>query len=74
MTGKPPFYPILNDAIIITKLYTGDRPERPTSCDHGGLSDALWRLTEICWSDDLAERPAISDVLLDLEAISTERA
>jgi hypothetical protein len=41
----------------------GKRPERPSVEGRRPISDKLWILVELCWSQNPQERPTMSGVL-----------
>ena len=64
LTGKSPF----NHTTVhecIHAIIEGVRPERPKDAEVIGLSDALWKLIQACWSEDRTQRPSIR-VIVDV--------
>jgi len=64
---QKPFGHIATDVQVVYQLALGARPERPTS----GLPipESLWRLVEQCLHKDPAQRPAVAEVVRQMEAI-----
>ncbi|KAI0938532.1 hypothetical protein AcW1_001757 [Taiwanofungus camphoratus] len=65
--GSVPFSEHARDATVIFKICSGARPERPLHATDLGLSDYVWRLVEICWSQEWQSRPPVSVVLQCLD-------
>jgi hypothetical protein len=59
----------LGDTGILIKLFSGERPERPSSAECGGrvLPVRIWTLIQKCWAEDSAVRPTIDNVLKSLK-------
>lgn len=64
-TSSPPFSDVPNDTAVLFKLMNGARPKRPSALQSGTrpMSDKLWALIESCWSQQIADRPNISEVV-----------
>ncbi|KAG7091225.1 hypothetical protein E1B28_010276 [Marasmius oreades] len=60
-TGRPPFVDILRDPAVIFKVIQGGRPSRPMG--EGGMSDQLWKVVEMCWSQHFADRLKTEEVV-----------
>ncbi|KAJ6587629.1 kinase-like domain-containing protein, partial [Mycena vulgaris] len=63
-TGAPPFHKaMLYNASVMLQVLEGIRPSRP-----GGdvISDHMWELMQKCWSHNIADRPSILGIILDL--------
>ncbi|KAK7438585.1 hypothetical protein VKT23_017920 [Stygiomarasmius scandens] len=71
-TGRAPFADILHDSAVMLKVIQGIRPERPT----GGheMSDQLWRMVEMCWSQHFADRLKTNEVLEFTRSLSDPEA
>lgn len=67
-TGKVPFPNAINVQVVIM-MSRGDRPSRPSGGEALGLTTALWRLTEECWSQNPERRPDIDNVLRRFQGI-----
>lgn len=67
-TGKIPFPTAINVQVIIM-MSRGERPPKPVGGETLGLTPALWRLTEECWSQNPERRPDIDDIALRFQAI-----
>ncbi|KAJ6582052.1 kinase-like domain-containing protein, partial [Mycena capillaripes] len=53
-TGKVPFFEF-RDAFVLHKVASNERPPRP---DDPVISDHLWDLIEVCWSQEPTARPS----------------
>lgn len=62
-SGKPPFYELPRDPVVIRRVLQGVRPERPPASDTLGLSDKLWNLLEHCWHVQPQERPSMELIM-----------
>jgi hypothetical protein len=58
LTGKPPFFELLNDAVVIGKVMAGNRPSKPEMCD-----DAIWVLLQDCWQQGPTMRPSVEQII-----------
>ncbi|KZT10224.1 kinase-like protein, partial [Laetiporus sulphureus 93-53] len=66
-TGRMPFHEIPRDpAVVYQVTMLGTRPKRPPDALLLGLSDAVWRLMELCWRTDWRERPMMAFILQQL--------
>lgn len=68
LTGTAPFHDRTHTTAAVDILL-GNRPERPKSQI---LTDDLWGLIELCWSQNPQDRPAISRVILRLRDVSPQ--
>ncbi|KAJ7126292.1 kinase-like domain-containing protein, partial [Mycena epipterygia] len=59
LTGKAPFFEILNDIIVSIRVIAGDRPSQPevTVCD-----TILWILLQDCWQQNPDIRPSTQQI------------
>ncbi|KAK7032682.1 kinase-like protein [Favolaschia claudopus] len=63
-TGFPPFHDaILHDAPVMFQVMAGFRPPRPPG---DLIPDPIWNIMQQCWAHDLAERPSILRIVLEL--------
>ncbi|KAK6981763.1 kinase-like protein [Favolaschia claudopus] len=63
-TGFPPFHQaILHDAPVMFQVMAGFRPPRPPG---DLIPDPIWNIMQQCWAHDLAERPSILGIVLEL--------
>ncbi|KAF5345020.1 hypothetical protein D9758_010424 [Tetrapyrgos nigripes] len=64
-TGRPPFctqqHTQLPDSAVMLKVIQGVRPERPTG--EGEMSDQMWKMVEMCWSQHFADRLKTDEVV-----------
>jgi len=58
LTGKAPFYELMNNMAVSIKVIGGSRPSRPDP----GPSEMLWRLLLDCWEQDSAKRPKVAAI------------
>ncbi|TCD66074.1 hypothetical protein EIP91_001832 [Steccherinum ochraceum] len=68
-SGKPPM-PGITDNQVARRYVKGTRPDRPVTPDGDTVSDALWSLTEACWSQTVADRPSAKEVVRQMAAIA----
>ncbi|KAF9259604.1 kinase-like protein, partial [Marasmius fiardii PR-910] len=54
MTGKPPFFNLIDAAVIYQVSVRRLRPKKPSE---GWCPDHIWNLVEICWDEDPLKRP-----------------
>ena len=66
LSGRPPFTGD-RDYIVTRKVIEGERPGRPEGAQ---FTEALWRITEQCWSPQPNDRPVAGAVLQSLEEAS----
>ena len=62
-TGAIPFNGVPEVAAIF-EIMSGERPPRP---HHPVFTNELWELMQHCWDQDPHSRPAVSEVLSDLQ-------
>ncbi|RDB17478.1 hypothetical protein Hypma_001588 [Hypsizygus marmoreus] len=66
-TGNVPFFEEDNDSRVTLKVTTGVRPSRPPDSSLAwsswGLSESVWSLMQVCWSEDSTERPTIAEII-----------
>ncbi|OCH86998.1 kinase-like protein [Obba rivulosa] len=70
-TGRRPFHTWNHQGTVYVQILKGTRPQRPLAATPLGLSDAVWDLMEHCWGADPQARPVVSDVLCNLQSISS---
>ena len=58
-TGRHPFSEF-SALATISKIITGDRPDRPQEPD---LTDLMWDTTIRCWDEDPIQRPTMTRVV-----------
>ncbi|KAK7438583.1 hypothetical protein VKT23_017918 [Stygiomarasmius scandens] len=67
-TGQPPFADIPQDSAVMLRVYHGMRPERPSGeCK---MSDQLWKMVEMCWSQHFADRLKTNEVVNFMKKLS----
>lgn len=73
MTGYPPFGSEPN-AAVYAALDEGRHPDRPAnpSVIRNGLDDALWSLLTQCWTREPLDRPTITEVIEELDAMGIQ--
>ncbi|ESK85293.1 kinase-likeprotein [Moniliophthora roreri MCA 2997] len=57
-TGDPPFNNIPHGAAVLLKVMKGERPARPFR-----MGNWLWNIVEMCWNQENAGRPSMSEVV-----------
>jgi hypothetical protein len=65
----PPFSEIPFDTTIPTRILNGFRPRRPKATPEFVLSNELWSLMEVCWSQQPSDRPVMSAVVDAIKGI-----
>jgi len=68
LTGKIPFFSVVNDMSVMFKVLNGKRPERK-SYPQDTFSDIMWGILIDCWNQDPEERPDMRTVIQRLEVI-----
>ncbi|KAJ7778225.1 kinase-like domain-containing protein, partial [Mycena metata] len=58
LTGKAPFYELMNDMAVSIKVIGGSQPSRPDP----GPSEILWQLLLDCWEQDSVKRPKVGAI------------
>ena len=69
LSGGIPF-PRHNDRLVVAKILTGERPERPRGATGTWFTNEVWCAVESCWEHIPRDRPKIGDVLQRLEDAS----
>ena len=59
LTGGPPFAHRRHDTSVISDVYNGRRPRRPTKPE---VTDTIWEIIQNCWHQEPTKRPSISYV------------
>ena len=72
MTDTTPFLGESEEEIA-KGVVNGLRPEWPSDSSSQGLVDALRKLVEACWGQELKERPTASEVLQTMLTLNKER-
>jgi hypothetical protein len=67
-TLETPFSHIGNDHAVSMRVMKGERPSKPTSCQHTGFTDTLWDLMQRGWTSNPESRPLLSAFIDILEA------
>lgn len=62
LSGRAPFDQY-RDTVVIFKILSGNRPERPTSTE---VSDDVWKLIQNCWFKDPMQRSKLEGVIESL--------
>lgn len=62
LTGLRPFHHIIA-CTPVPAVMRGDRPRKPLDAGSLGLSDALWELVRLCWSESSSARPTARQLL-----------
>ncbi|KAJ7485303.1 kinase-like domain-containing protein, partial [Mycena latifolia] len=63
LTGKVPFYEVLNEMTVMFKVVEGKRPTRLISCSGTTAFDSLWDLLESCWKAKPIFRPTATQIV-----------
>ncbi|KAG6839081.1 hypothetical protein C0991_006147, partial [Blastosporella zonata] len=70
-TGQVPFAHLLREAVIVTKVTSGERPALPPHSSPSwavwGLTEGIWALMQACWNADPMRRPMVSSIIEHLE-------
>jgi len=61
-SGKEPFFHLSQESSVIFQIQMGNRPKRSVYSD-GTFTDPMWELLVKCWSQDPAQRPAMTSVV-----------
>jgi serine/threonine protein kinase len=56
LTGKRPFYRIVDDCAVIPAVLNGRLPERK---EYREVNEGMWRVLELCWNKDPIQRPSM---------------
>ncbi|KAJ7098394.1 kinase-like domain-containing protein [Mycena epipterygia] len=67
LTGKAPFYELLNDMVVMFKVVNGERPSQPIACSGTTTFDSLWDLLRHCWQEKPDTRPTAAQIVDRLE-------
>ncbi|KAJ6476215.1 kinase-like domain-containing protein, partial [Mycena sanguinolenta] len=62
-TGSPPFFDVSPDVAAMLKVVAGERPSRP-----GSVSDNLWDLVTVAWTQRLRDRPSMKKIVDSMRA------
>jgi len=62
LTGLRPFHNIFAYTSVPAVL-RGERPEKPLDAESLGISDTLWELMQLCWSESTSTRPTAQRLL-----------
>lgn len=65
---QPPFVGLM-DRQVPMRVVRGTRPPRPSSRDGVLMPQALWSITELCWAQELDQRPASQSVVETLRDV-----
>ena len=69
LTGLKPFHQMRAFSPMAAVL-RGQRPEKPLDAESLGLSDKLWWLVQLCWSELSSDRPTALKLLNHLSSAS----
>ena len=67
LTGAPPFAGQQGPEFACQVTLEGKRPPRPNSSETLGITDEIWDLLELCWTEDVSSRPEVNHVVGCLE-------
>ena len=70
LSGQIPFAPS-KSSVVIRKITSGERPERPQGDDGRYFTDGVWRVVQRCWEHQPRDRIRAEAVLMGLEGNST---
>ncbi|KAJ6558073.1 kinase-like domain-containing protein [Mycena capillaripes] len=59
LTGKPPFYGLMNDMAVALNVTRGYRPSRPEFMP----LNSLWKLLQDCWEQEPVKRPKTAEII-----------
>jgi hypothetical protein len=62
-TLQIPFAGVKSDFAVLLRVQAGERPPRPSGCEHIGLSEALWAAMQRGWAADPLARPSLEAFL-----------
>lgn len=68
-TGKVPFSSEGADHQIVPKILKGRRPSKPARFEAPGMTAAVWKIAEKCWSKEPEERLKANAVLQRLQGL-----
>lgn len=70
LTGCHPFNHIKSNTAVVIKVYGGALPEPPNTPEivRRGMNSQLWSLLQRCWNSTPEERPAIQEVIAELNS------
>ncbi|KAJ7715331.1 kinase-like domain-containing protein, partial [Mycena metata] len=69
LSGKIPFYDLIEPAVMYQVTEKGARPERPVPWEGREVWKGVWRLVEECWKQESETRPTAAEIvqrLIDL--------
>ena len=66
LSGQIPFAPS-KSSVVIRKITSGERPERPQGDDGRYFTDGVWRVVQRCWEHQPRDRIRARAILVGLE-------
>lgn len=66
LSGKSPYWGIMNQAVVIYAIMEGYRPRKPDAAGSLGFTDELWKTIQQCWLVDPNARPDVKTILSQL--------
>ena len=71
LSGRVPFSQS-NHYMVMWKVMSGERPDRPEGAEGAWFADDLWRMLNLCWDTQPKNRPSVAAVLECLEWVSRD--
>ena len=69
LSGQAPYAPF-NQLVAVQKILAGERPNRPRGTEGAWFTNGLWRMLELCWKAQPADRPSPNAVLRCLQGVT----
>ncbi|KAJ7207561.1 kinase-like domain-containing protein, partial [Mycena pura] len=72
LSGKVPFYDVMEHAIVFAVVIDKAQPKRPIPWPATPVHSSLWELMEVCWNYDAVSRPTAAQIVQRLVASPIE--
>ena len=66
LLGKPPYWEITNEGLLIYAIMEGYRPKKPNTAESLGFTNELWKILQQSWLPDTSARPDVRIILSHL--------